>query len=132
MKVILKSHYNFLSMKKSFVICLFFSFLIFGNTVLFAEDADSEKELLPLKYVFHEFGWNTLHSLTYNYGANFLGAGLGTWLFVESGIDWAWRNFDYNNESLANAAYNITVYSGFVIPVGNTCFILDCNFNNTR
>jgi hypothetical protein len=33
---------------------------------------------------------------------NFIGAGLGTWAFIETDIDWEWRNIAYENTWLSN------------------------------
>ena len=61
----------------------------------------SELKISP-KFIFHDIGWNFLHSFTYNYGLNFIGAGLGTWGMIETGMDWHWRNVIYDNPWTAN------------------------------
>jgi len=71
---------------------------------------------IPLKLVFHHFGYNILHSVTYNYGLNFIGAGVVTPLSIETGFDLYWRNTGYNNTSLSNAGL-VFLYSGFTVPV---------------
>ena len=65
--------------------------------------------------VFHDIGWNVLHSITYNYGLNFVGAGLGTWVSIEAGIDWKWRNIAYNNTWLSNCG-RPGLYIGYIVP----------------
>ena len=65
--------------------------------------------------MFHNIGWNTLHSVTYNYGLNFIGAGLGTWAFIETGIDWSWRNIAYENDWLSRCG-TPGLYIGYVVP----------------
>ncbi|MDR0785521.1 MAG: phosphatase PAP2 family protein [Treponema sp.] len=65
---------------------------------------------------FRDFGWNALRSITYNYGANFIGAGVGTWAFIESGVDWEYRNFAYNQRRLT-AGSLAALYVGYAIPV---------------
>jgi membrane-associated phospholipid phosphatase len=65
--------------------------------------------------VFHDIGWNTLHSFTYNYGLNFIGAGAGTWLFIGSGLDWKWNRLAYDNEWLAKSGLP-ALYIGFAVP----------------
>jgi membrane-associated phospholipid phosphatase len=65
--------------------------------------------------VFYNIGWNAFHSVTYNYGLNFIGAGFGTWAFIESGIDWEWRNIAYNNTWLANCG-RPGLYIGYIVP----------------
>jgi membrane-associated phospholipid phosphatase len=81
------------------------------------ERKPGKKDMVPLSTLFFDIGKNTLGSLTINYGSNFAAAGLGTWLFIESGIDWKWRNFAYNQESLANAAYSSAMYAGYAVPI---------------
>jgi membrane-associated phospholipid phosphatase len=81
-----------------------------------ADQISVERDIVPLSTLFFNIGENTLGSFTFNYGANFAAAGLGTLLFIESGIDWKWRNFAYNNESLANVAYSSVMYAGYIIP----------------
>ena len=81
------------------------------------ESLDSQREstISPL-VVFHEIGWNILNSLGYNYGLNFIGAGLGTWAFIETGLDWNWRNVAYNNSWLANMGLPM-LFAGYLVPV---------------
>jgi membrane-associated phospholipid phosphatase len=95
--------------------------LMFPYTI-FSEEQDGGETIeeiyhpvSPLRLFYH-FGTNALHSLTFNYGANFIGAGLGTWAFIESGLDWKWRNFGYKHEAFANIAYSAVIYAGYVIP----------------
>jgi membrane-associated phospholipid phosphatase len=71
--------------------------------------------IVPLSLVFHNIGWNTLHSITYNYGLNFIGAGVGTWVFVETGLDWKWRNVAYENDWLSSTGIP-GLYVGYVVP----------------
>jgi membrane-associated phospholipid phosphatase len=66
--------------------------------------------------MFHNIGWNALNSVVYNYGANFIGAGLGTWLFIETEVDWRWRNIAYNNTWLSNIG-RPGLYIGYIVPV---------------
>ena len=54
-------------------------------------------EKSPSPHIFHNLGWNLLHSFTYNYGLNFLGAGAGTAGFIHTGLDWKWRNTVYDS-----------------------------------
>jgi membrane-associated phospholipid phosphatase len=71
---------------------------------------------VPFSMAFHEFGWNALRSIAYNYGANFIGAGLGMWAFIETGIDWKYRNFAYEQRWMT-AGCLTTLYVGYIIPV---------------
>jgi len=71
---------------------------------------------VPLSMLFHDIGWNALHSITCNYGLNFIGAGLGTWAFIETGLDWKWNRLAYDNEWMPNTGGNAN-YIGYVVPV---------------
>jgi membrane-associated phospholipid phosphatase len=57
-----------------------------------------------------------LNSITYNYGLNFIGTGVGTWAFIETGIDWKWRNIAYNNTWLSESGIPF-LYIGYIVPV---------------
>jgi len=89
--------------------------MIFFSISVFSEE-NYDITPPPLSLVFHNFGWNTLHSLTYNYGLNFIGAGLGTWALIEYDIDWKWRNIGYNNKWVANLGQPAT-YIGVAVPI---------------
>jgi membrane-associated phospholipid phosphatase len=101
-----------------------FALLIFAlyPVSVFSQEQNDEETMeemyrpVPLSTIFHDIGGNALHSLVFNYGANFAAAGLGTWLFVESGLDWQWRNFAYDHEPLANGAYAAVIYAGWALP----------------
>jgi len=102
--------------KKVFFFIIIFIYVI--STRAFGDEQPDEQtyEAVPLSNVFHNIGWNALHSMTYNYGANFIGAGLGTWIFIETGIDWNWNRLAYNNEWMPQTgAY--TNYIGYTVPV---------------
>jgi membrane-associated phospholipid phosphatase len=103
-------------MKKIVLLIICLSFLCiytFGQET--EQTNESQSEIVPLSMVFHNIGWNTLHSVTYNYGLNFIGAGLGTWAFIETGIDWKWRNIAYENDWLSRCGIP-GLYLGYVIP----------------
>jgi membrane-associated phospholipid phosphatase len=96
------------------VLLLFFCFLCiyaFGQE----QTNETESRIVPLSMVFHNAGWNLLHSITYNYGFNFIGAGLGTWAFIETGLDWEWRNIAYENDWLSSCGIP-GLYIGYVVP----------------
>jgi membrane-associated phospholipid phosphatase len=103
-------------MKKNiliFSLVLFCCLNIYGQT----DDTDEAAAVpISLKLVFYQFGYNTLHSVAYNYGLNFIGAGLVTPYIIETGFDLYWRNIAYNNSTLANAEL-LFLYTGFAIPV---------------
>jgi len=77
---------------------------------------ETERRIAPVSAAFHDIGRNALHSITYNYGLNFIGAGLATWGLIESGIDWKWNRLAYNNRwmpAVGEYANNI----GYAVPV---------------
>jgi membrane-associated phospholipid phosphatase len=76
---------------------------------------NSGESEVPLSSVFHNIGWNALRSITYNYGLNFVGAGLETWTLIETGVDWKWRNVSYNNGHLSNLGHS-GLYVGYIVP----------------
>jgi membrane-associated phospholipid phosphatase len=97
-------------MKKNILCVVFFLLLLFR---LSAEETETENK--PSPHIFHNIGWNLLHSFTYNYGLNFIGAGLGTIAMIETGLDWNWRNTVYNNtftESLGSPVMSV----GGIVP----------------
>ena len=98
-------------MKKN-IIC--FVFMVFLGFSIFAEENDDVNPP-SLLLIFHDIGWNTLNSFACNYGMNFIGAGLGTWAFIETDIDWKWRNNSYNNTWLSSLG-RPGLYAGYVVP----------------
>ena len=74
------------------------------------------EENIPFSFAFHNFWQNSLHSLTYAYGINFGMAVAGTYGFVESGLDWKYNRFLYNNQTLAHFDYP-SLYVGYAMPV---------------
>jgi len=80
------------------------------------QTSETKSGIVPLSMLFYNIGWNTLHSFTYNYGLNFIGAGVGTWAIVESGLDWKWNRLAYNNKWMPMIGGNAN-YVGYVVPV---------------
>ncbi|MDR1257270.1 MAG: phosphatase PAP2 family protein [Spirochaetaceae bacterium] len=100
----------------SIVFFFVFCFYAAGQEASVKEtDSKAKKPTASLTLVFHNIGWNALNSITYNYGANFIGAGLGTWALIETGLDWEWRNIAYNKVWLANSGIPF-LYIGYVVP----------------
>ncbi|MDR0639368.1 MAG: hypothetical protein LBG27_10810 [Spirochaetaceae bacterium] len=64
---------------------------------------------------FYNIGRNALSAITYNYGLNFVGIGLETWAFIETGVDWEWRNIAYSNTWLSNCG-RPGLYIGLIVP----------------
>ncbi|MDR1250995.1 MAG: hypothetical protein LBK62_02395 [Treponema sp.] len=100
---------------KKFIICLVllsvFCFSIYAEK----NEVENNTTPYPLTLVFHNAGRNLFGAVTYNYGINFIGAGLGTWVFIETGIDWKWRNIAYDNMWLSNCG-RPGLYIGFIVP----------------
>jgi membrane-associated phospholipid phosphatase len=71
----------------------------------------------PFSLLFYKFGWNTLHSFTFNYGQNFIISGLGTYAMIKTGIDWEWNRLAYNNQALAYAGMPAGII-GALLPIG--------------
>jgi len=93
------------------LICLVCAFT-FGQ----AQSYETDSGIVPLSMLVHNIGWNVLHSITYNYGLNFIGAGFGTLLIVESGLDWKWNRLAYNNDWMPMIGGNAN-YIGYAVPV---------------
>jgi len=98
-------------MKK--LVCL--SLLLLCTLSLRAEDSAAADDAYPLG-IFHNLGNNYLGIFSRNYGANFIGAGLGTWLMIETGADWWWRNIAEDTSWLRGAGMPMLIV-GQVVPV---------------
>jgi membrane-associated phospholipid phosphatase len=92
--------------------------------LLFSENLDDVNEgqhdtalesPAPLTLAFYNIGWNALHSFTHNYGLNWIAGGAATFAFIETGLDWEWRNVAYNTDWLSGAGIPFT-YIGWVVP----------------
>jgi membrane-associated phospholipid phosphatase len=101
---------------KEIILLIIFSCILCVHVFGQEQTGEIKSEIVPLSMVFHNMGWNALHSITYNYGLNFIGAGLGTLVFIESGLDWKWNRLAYNNEWMPNIGGNAN-YIGYAVPV---------------
>ena len=77
----------------------------------------TENETTPSPHIFYNIGWNTLNSITYNYGLNFIGSGLITWGMIETGIDWGLRNFMLDNDNYLSWLHIPGLAVGMLVPV---------------
>jgi membrane-associated phospholipid phosphatase len=102
-------------MKKN-ILCMILLCFLYLNLYAETKKIDSVIPSLPIKLIFHNIGWNALNSVIYNYGSNFLGAGIVTWMFIETKTDWKWRNIVYDNTWLSNYG-RPGLYIGYVVPV---------------
>ena len=107
-------------MKKIIALLVFFCLLQFN---LFGQP-----EKTPTPHIFHNIGWNLLHSFTYNYGFNFIGAGIGTWGMIETGIDWKWRNTVFDSAWLQNLGSPVMMTGGIVPIITPLAFFLSGKF----
>jgi len=98
---------------KKHIICLAFLFLFLFY--LHGETTEMEKNASP--NIFYNIGWNLLNSFSYNYGMNFIGAGAGTAVMIETGIDWKWRNIIYDNYWLTSTLGTPVMTVGGVVPL---------------
>lgn len=98
-------------MKKN-VLCMIILFLFSFN--VYGETMKPKKSSAP--DIFHNFGGNLAGSVTYNYGLNFIGATVGTWIIIETGLDWKWRNVAFDNRWMENAG-NIAMPLGNIVPI---------------
>jgi membrane-associated phospholipid phosphatase len=98
---------------KKYTVCLLL--LVVFCLDLYSGTEQSEDDAPPVTLVFHDMGRNLWGSVAYNYGVNFVGAGLGTWALIETGIDWKWRNFVYDHAWLSNCGWP-GLYTGAIVP----------------
>jgi membrane-associated phospholipid phosphatase len=89
---------------------------------LFGQNAGGEEgggtyAPVPFSLLFYKFGWNTLHSFTFNYGQNFIISGLGTYTMIKTGIDWEWNRLAYHNQALVYAGMPSGLI-GALVPIG--------------
>jgi len=105
---------------KKFGFCLAVFFLLVFH--LYGDSSETEKT--PSPHIFHNIGWNLLNSFAYNYGANFVGAGVGTWGIIETGLDWKWRNTVYDNPWLQNIGGPVMGTGGLVPLITPLVFLV--------
>ena len=91
-----------------------------------------ETEKMPSPHIFHNIGWNLLNSAAYNYGLNFIGAGLGTWGMIETGLDWKWRNTVLDNAPVSRIGSPVMSVGGIVPAVTPLVFFLSGKFSGNE
>jgi membrane-associated phospholipid phosphatase len=124
--------YGNLSIKSALVLLLLLTFNAGVGADAPADDGEPAG-IVPLSLMFHEIGWNTLHSLTHNYGLNYAVAALGTYGLIESGIDWKWNRMTYNNKALVYSGYPamaIGIAVPFLAPI--TIYAAGINRGDTK
>jgi membrane-associated phospholipid phosphatase len=124
--------------KRAGLFALFFCFFCFcaaGEEMAGrkSEGQRAEKAALPLSLLFHNIGANALGSVTSNYGGNFIAAGVGTWAFIKTGLDWTWRTIAYDNAWLP-AIGMPTVFIGYAVPgiVPLAVYLTGRSFNDEK
>ena len=100
-----------------FLCVLFLCLFTFPLNAQAQDDSDfSENSRVSPFMVFHNLGWNILHTAAYNYGLNFAAAGFGTWVMVETGLDWNWRNVVYDNRTWLPYTGLPLLFAGYIVP----------------
>jgi membrane-associated phospholipid phosphatase len=94
---------------------IIFFVLVFFVFQLKLYGQNDDVSVVPISNIFHNIGWNFLNSITYNYGMNFIGAAAETYVFIETGADWKWRNIMYNNVRLSDCG-TPGLYIGYIVP----------------
>jgi membrane-associated phospholipid phosphatase len=112
---------------------LFFRVCCAAGILFFSSLSVHAQETLPVSYVFHNFGWNTLNSLFYNYGLNLSAAAAGTYVFIESGLDWQYNRLAWEHGDLAWAGVP-SLYIGYVVPLllPGTLYLIGGKKDNIR
>jgi hypothetical protein len=98
---------------KKYMACLLLLIVLCFD--LYSGTEGSEGGAIPVTLAFHNMGGNLLDAVAYNYGINFIGAGLETWAFIETRIDWKWRNIAYDHAWFSNYG-RPELYAGYIIP----------------
>ena len=104
------------SLRPSVAACIIVLCLVVFQVLHGDETLRDEYESLPLSTALHNIGMNTVNSITYNYGLNFAGAVAGTALFIETKLDWKWRNIVYDNPWVSAIGLP-GLYIGYTVPV---------------
>jgi membrane-associated phospholipid phosphatase len=103
-------------MKTGLLVCALLSAALCVRAQSVVDDASNKGHVaFPVSTIFYHIGPNFLHTFTHNYGLNFIVAGLETWGFVESGLDWHYNRFAYNNPDVARLGFP-GLYVGWLSP----------------
>ena len=100
--------------KYKLYLIILFLFLFLFRFHIYGEAKETEKMSFP--DIFHNIEGNLLDSVTYNYGLNFIGSALVTWIIIETGLDWEWRNTAFDRIGMENTGKGIMLL-GNVVPV---------------
>ncbi|MCX6258484.1 MAG: phosphatase PAP2 family protein [Bacteroidia bacterium] len=94
---------------------LLFAFIMFFSFVASAQDSLYISKQIPVTKLFYQFDKNLIGSFKYNYGLNYLVAGIATYSLIEGDADWNWYRYTYKNKWIYNTGY-ASVYTGWVVP----------------
>lgn len=101
--------------KECLYICLFAIITLFPK-LAYSQDSINTYRQVPATKFFYKIDKNIVGSFTYNYGLNYLAAGIGTLGLVGTTIDWNWYRLSIqNNKSVYNIGYP-AVYTGWIVP----------------
>lgn len=101
---------------------LFSMLIFFISGDIFAQQLNKTKKNFQDDYkpvsaltFFHRIDDHVLGSFTRDYGIAHIAAIIGSYGMVESGLDWEWYNFSYENREVYNAGF-VSVEAGAIIP----------------
>ena len=80
-----------------------------------ANAEETNTGIMPVSKLFHGIGKNAFDSLLFNSGLNFIVATMGTYVMIDSGFDWHYNRFSYNNQALIYSGYP-ALFIGYIMP----------------
>ena len=100
---------------KKFIYISLFAIIIFLPGGAYAQDSFKIYKPVPVKNFFCKIDKNIFNCFKYNYGLNYLAAGVTTICLIEGNVDWNWYRYTYSYKSLYNTGYS-SVYIGEIVP----------------
>jgi len=100
--------------KKYFLLFLFPFIFVIPN-FSFSQDSLTNYKPIPVSKLFYKLDKNVIGSFSYNYGLNYLVAGVATFAMVGSDADWNWYLYTYKTQWIYNFG-NTADYVGFTVP----------------
>lgn len=94
----------------------FLALVLLATATGFSQDSSSRTSPIAFKNLFHNLEENSLGSFKYDYGMNFLAAGLVSYGVVESGLDWKWYQMSLDNRWIGNTGF-VAVGAGSLVPM---------------
>jgi len=105
-------------MKMNFIKYLFiilFALSLLFPVVSYTQDSITNNNPAAVSKLFYKIDKNSVGSFKYNYGLNYVAAGLATAIMIKCDVDWNWYRYTYRNKPF-NKVGNITLYTGYTIP----------------